>query len=399
MNRKFGVVLLAAVVAGSAGAQTRIVTPRALTFNSDESNSARIGVYLGENGIRDTLGVLVNSVVEDGPAAKAGLKEGDRIQSIGGINLKMARDDADDSALGGMMSRRLTRELDKMKPGDDVELRVFSGGSTRTVRVKTVPARELAQSTPRRIETNTMHMGDDRAALGISLGGSLSKRDTLGVFVVSVTPDGPADKAGIVEGDRIARINTMDLRVPGPDAGDAELSRARMRRFTQEIGKLSAGEVATLAVISGGRQRDVRVTAAKASELHGGDGMGFFFGDGAFTFPRIEMPNLNVFPRGGRAFEFPSGGGSYYYNDGGKLSEEIRSQVERAMEGARKTLENVRVVPGGTIYYRGGKDDVRIDVNEQVQRAMEKARAAIENARIDVQKNRAPLIKRSVIRS
>jgi hypothetical protein len=399
MNRQFGVMLLVAMVAGGAGAQSaKIVTPHALTFNTND-NSARIGVYLGENGIRDTLGVLVNSVVEDGPAAKAGIKEGDRIQSIGGVNLKMSRDDADDSALGGMMSRRLTRELDKMKPGDDVDLRVFSGGATRSVRVKTVAARELSQSTTRRAEVSPTRMGNDRAALGISLGGSISKRDTLGVFVVSVTPDGPADKAGIIEGDRIARINTMDLRVPGTDAGDPELARARMRRFTQEIGKLSAGDVATLTVVSGGRQREVRVTSVKSSELHGGDGFGFFFGDGAFSFPNFEMPNLKVLPRGGSSFEIPNG--AFYFRDGdGKLSEEIRTQIDRAMEQARKSLNEVRVAPGGSFYYRGADGDIiNKDVREQVQRSLERARSALEKARVESQKSKSPLVKRTVIRS
>ena len=59
-----------------------------------------------------------------------------------------------------------------------------------------------------------------------------SARDSLGVFVVSVDDSGPAAKAGIQEGDRIASINGTDLRTRGsrdPDAealrGTAEISR------------------------------------------------------------------------------------------------------------------------------------------------------------------------------
>ncbi|HYV98898.1 MAG TPA: PDZ domain-containing protein, partial [Gemmatimonadaceae bacterium] len=203
MKRSFGIALVAASVAASAGAQTRVITPRDYAFGNDNSNAARIGVTLGENGIRDTAGVLVSSVVESGPAAKAGIKEGDRIQSIGGVNLKMSRDDADDASLSGMMSRRLTRELDKLKAGDDVELRVLSGGSTKTLHIKTVAARELeyADKQSARPLLQTFRDGNDRAALGLNIGGTVTKRDTLGVFVMSVTPDGPAEKAGIVEGD------------------------------------------------------------------------------------------------------------------------------------------------------------------------------------------------------
>jgi S1-C subfamily serine protease len=149
MNRHFRVALVAAAAwaaSGPAEAQSaRVYTPRDFQYQTDDPNSARLGIFLGDdNGLRDTLGVLVNSVVEDGPAAKAGIKEGDRIQSIGGVNLKMTRDDASDDALSGMMARRLVRELDKLKAGDDVELKVYSGGTTRSARVKTVASRELA---------------------------------------------------------------------------------------------------------------------------------------------------------------------------------------------------------------------------------------------------------------
>jgi serine protease Do len=346
MKRFLGWTMAVAVIAGTAAAQSaRIVTPRVAVRSTDESNSARIGVYLGENGMRDTLGVLVNSLVADGPAAKAGLKDGDRIQAIGTVNLKMTRDDAGDPALSGMMSRRLTRELDKLKAGDEVELRVLSGAAPRTIRVKTVTARDLETSLPRQAMTMNARM-DDRAALGLSMGGSISKRDTLGVFVVGVTPDGPAEKAGIIEGDRIARINGMDLRVPSEDAGDAELARARMRRFTQEVNKLKAGDAVTLSVTSGGRQREVRLTAVKSSELHGNDGVGFFFGDGAFSFPSMELPRFQVMPRGGGVLDLqglPNIRTFKLRSDSGETPTVIREQIQRAMEQARKSLDDARI--------------------------------------------------------
>src|SRR3972149_2679986 len=42
----------------------------------------------------------------------------------------------------------------------------------------------------------------DRPMIGVSTRGS-GKRDTLGLLVESVTRDGPADKAGVEEGDRL----------------------------------------------------------------------------------------------------------------------------------------------------------------------------------------------------
>jgi C-terminal processing protease CtpA/Prc len=316
------------------------------TWHAEQPNAARIGVYLGENGLRDTLGVLISSVVDDGPAAKAGLKEGDRIQSVGNVNLRMTRVDAEDAMLNGLMGRRLVRELDKLKAGDEVELRVWSDGSAKTLRIKTVAASELATSTARSREPLRYALqsrgarNEDRAALGLSVGGSATKRDTLGVFVVRVTSDGPAEQAGIVEGDRIARINDIDLRVPAQDAGDAQLTQARVRRLNQEIGKLSAGDAVTLTVVSGGRQREVRVTAVKASELHD-ESFGFYFGDGAhFEFPHLQvMPRIQTIPRGG-TFQFD--GGRAFQFDGGRIRADVREEVERALEQARRAVERVR---------------------------------------------------------
>src|SRR5215207_5151720 len=47
----------------------------------------------------------------------------------------------------------------------------------------------------------------DRAVLGLTPASSAGKRDTLGVMVQSLASGGPAEKAGIEEGDRIASIN------------------------------------------------------------------------------------------------------------------------------------------------------------------------------------------------
>src|SRR5581483_3543430 len=92
---------------------------------------------------RDTLGVLVASVHEGSPAEKAGIEEGDRIASINGVSLKLAPADVGDYEMAGAMTRRLTRELDKLKPGDEVDLRVVSSGQTKTVKVKTVSPDDL----------------------------------------------------------------------------------------------------------------------------------------------------------------------------------------------------------------------------------------------------------------
>ena len=127
----------------------------------------------------------------------------------------------------------------------------------------------------------------NRAALGLEVRTTGNKRDTLGVFVEGVTAKGPADNAGIVEGDRIAAINGVDLRTAAADIDDEDYFSAPVgpRRLTREVQKLSPGARVTLRVYSGGRFRDVQVMAGKASDLMRlRTATGRFPGGGGFEF-------------------------------------------------------------------------------------------------------------------
>jgi hypothetical protein len=106
-----------------------------------------------------------------------------------------------------------------------------------------------------------------RAALGLELRATGTRRDTLGVFVEAVTPKGPAESAGIIEGDRIAAINGVDLRTAGGDVDDSYTNGLAAHRLSREVQKLTPGTRVTLRVYSAGRFRDVQVTAGKASDV------------------------------------------------------------------------------------------------------------------------------------
>lgn len=212
----------------------------------------------------DTLGVLVEDVTEGSPAAEAGIKPGDRLQAINGTSLRARPGDAGMEDYAGVLSRRLQREITKVKEGESVELQVLTDGRTRTV---TVTPRKRSEVTGEQGMFATRLRSNDRPVLGLSITATGTVRDTLGVFVQSVVPDGPAEKAGIIEGDRIAAINGVSVRVAPADAEDRAVGRARVERLQDEIAKLEAGESAELTVVTAGRSRTVRVTAVKASEL------------------------------------------------------------------------------------------------------------------------------------
>lgn len=240
--------------------------PRAFTFQSrDGATRPRIGIAITSGGPRDTLGLRVESVVAGGPADQAGLREGDRLTAVNGVNLRLAAADADDEDMAGIVARRLTRELGKLEVGDDVELRYSRDGQSNSVKLKTVSAAELQ---PRRVAlTVARREHNERASLGVGLGSSGSRRDTLGVFVSSVSTDGPAEQAGVEEGDRIVAINSVDLRVSAEDAGDWTASVARVRRLQRELEKVKAGDEVELRLSRGGQSRTVRVKTVRAQEL------------------------------------------------------------------------------------------------------------------------------------
>ena len=174
-------------------------------------------------------------------------------------------------------------------PGGRVECRVFRDGARgdSALRNKIFYRMDSAMA--------------KRAALGLELRTTGTRRDTLGVFVEAVTPKGPAENAGIIEGDRIASINGVDLRTSAGDTEDSYTNGLAAHRLSREVQKLSPGSRVNLRVYSGARSRDVQVTAGKASDvmrlgnrfrymMPGMDGMMNFDGpDGMLFGPETQI--------------------------------------------------------------------------------------------------------------
>jgi S1-C subfamily serine protease len=235
---------------------------------------------------RDTLGVLVTTVRAGSPAEKAGIEEGDRIAAINGVSLRLAAADVGDEEMTGIMSRRLSRELDKLKPGDDVDLRVYANGQMKTLKVKTVAPADLYTSS----SSASSRRAEDRATLGISLATTGSSRDTIGVFVMSVDDAGPAAKAGIEEGSRIASINGVDVRARNTrDDDDVLLRAANVSRLEREMTKVKPGEDVDLRVYFNGQYRNVKVKAARLSDLPRHNRSVMITSGGAVSMPAMSM--------------------------------------------------------------------------------------------------------------
>jgi serine protease Do len=341
----------AALASLPAGAQdVRVLrAPRARAEAMlDGENRAAIGVSTTATGtLRDTLGLMITNITRSSPAERAGLEEGNRIQAINGVNLRANAADIEDAELSGSLSRRLTRELSKARPGDEVELRIYKEGRTQAVRVKTVDSDSLFRR--REMVRFTQADADERPTLGFSIQSGGSRRDTLGVLIVSVGDSTPAERAGLEEGNRIAAINGVDLRVAREDAGDPYLSSAKAQRLQREIALLKPGNEATLRIYSNGQFRDVRVRVARAGDLPRRSRT--FFGGFGPMAPIAPMPPMSPMPAMPRVRAWPMESIHLELgpaieeglHEAGIQLERIGPDIERIVREIPRALQQVRI--------------------------------------------------------
>jgi hypothetical protein len=369
--RLIPVLALAAAAASTAGAQGGAPRARVYSFDSEGDHRAALGVGTSATGtLRDTLGVMITSITRGSPAEKAGLEEGNRLAAINGVSLRANAADIEDSEMSGTLTRRLTRELAKAKPGDEVELRVYRDGRTTAMKVKTADADSLFRR--RDVVRVSRSEMEDRPALGIGLGNTGGRRDTLGVLVMSVGDSTPAAKAGIEEGNRIAAINGVNLRVGSEDAGDRYVGSAKAQRLRREISQLKPGSDVTLRVYSNGQFRDVRMKVARAGDLPRESNRMMYFGEGMGVFapmppmePMMRLPSMPRTPRAPRPpvtsmememepldmvdmqleplhFEIGPQIEQALHEAGVRL-ERVRPQLERVLRDLPRTLERIQV--------------------------------------------------------
>lgn len=250
-----------------AGAQRPAPDVRMRTLVAGAADHrAALGITTAASGTaRDTLGLLVTAVTPGSPAERAGVVEGNRIVAVNGASLRANAADLQDDALAGVPSRRLVRELAKVKAGDEVSLQLWRDGRTSALKVRTADADSLFGRA--RVARMSRSEIEGRAVLGFGLGASGTRRDTLGVLVMSVPDSTPAARAGLEEGNRIAAIDGVDLRVAREDAGDPYMGRVQAQRLQREIGRRAPGSDVTLRVYADGRYREVKAKLARASEL------------------------------------------------------------------------------------------------------------------------------------
>jgi S1-C subfamily serine protease len=355
----FAIAAVSAAAAHVAVAQSesrvRVIPPsiaRAYMMDGEPEHRAALGIGTTTTGtLRDTLGLMITSITKGSPAEKAGLEEGNRLAAINGVSLKVNAADVEDGEMSSAFTRRLTRALAKSKPGDEVELKVYRDGRTQSVKLKTADSDVLFARTDF-VRTTRADL-ENRAALGFGIGSTGSRRDSLGVLVMSVSDSSPAAKAGIEEGNRIAAINGVNLRVAREDAGDRSLASLKAQRLQREIGALKPGDNVTLKVYSNGQFRDVTLKAVRAGDLPRTGGTMFMYDGMVGDAPMMPMmpampmmPMMPMMPSTPMAPMAPMPAMERMEMMAPRAFDEMRiemtPEIRRSMDGVRMQLQNIR---------------------------------------------------------
>ena len=249
-----GAMPLRAQVDGPAGPRP-VPVSAPLYLIAATADRGHLGVTpRASTGPADTLGLPIDGVDDSLPAAKAGIIRGARLVSIDGVDLRLEPRDLGESAAERLPESRLRRALAAKKSGETVELVVLTAGRRETKRIV------LSESSMART-LRSMTTGRRSVGLGFSQRGSM--RDTAGLLIISITSGSAAEKAGLVEGDRLVSIDGTDLRVPTADAGSRDGVEARVSRFRRAIESARDSQPVRLEVLSEGRRRTVNVTPAR----------------------------------------------------------------------------------------------------------------------------------------
>jgi serine protease Do len=155
-----------------------------------------------EFNLKNDQGALVGDVVPDGPAAKAGLQNGDVIMEFNGHKV------AD--------SRHLKLIVANTLPGDKVAVEVLRDGSMKTleVNVKELPGAEHMA------KNGSDNSSDTDNLQGVAVGDVDSQarqqfsipEHVKGAVVTEVAPDSAAAEAGLKPGDVILEINHHSVK-------------------------------------------------------------------------------------------------------------------------------------------------------------------------------------------
>ena len=166
-------------------------------------------------GVQPRSGILVGQVIQDGPAAKAGVKVGDIITEL------------NREKVGNVDQFRL--KVAQSGVGQDVNLAILRNGKQEDIRVTLAERPVEVAQTQRPEQGKQVFLGIAVDDVNGAQGRQFAPSDvTRGVVVVGVDPGSPADEAGLAEGDVIEEINGQS--VPNLNKYNSLIADAKNRK-------------------------------------------------------------------------------------------------------------------------------------------------------------------------
>jgi S1-C subfamily serine protease len=223
-----------------------------------EAPRGYLGILVGPAEEGGT-GVMVREVTAGSPAAKAGLKSGDRV-------VKLGDEDVTDV-------ERFLRAVAAKKPGDKLTLGVLRDGKEQklTVTLGERAGREGPAFPELPGLRRPAFLGVQTQALTAELKERLNANTDAGAVITEVVPNSPADRAGLKRDDVITAVDDRPVKTPA-DLRDA-------------VQKAGPGKEVTLQVVRGKEKRAVKATLREGA-------FGFFLTPGEDQFPTVDVESM-----------------------------------------------------------------------------------------------------------
>jgi S1-C subfamily serine protease len=214
---------------------------------------------------QSTTGFLVIDITPNSPAARAGIRGGDKETDIGGRPIKLGGDiiTAIDNQSVSKIDDILVYLEEHKEVGDTVNVTVLSDGKIQTLKLVLG-------------ERPTIKPQDQQPSIGISgvdvtpeIASIMNLNQSSGVLVVGVVADSPADKAGLRGGYVIREINGTEIELGGDViiSADGQPVTNLSELTNYVLSNKSVGDKLTLGILRDGQSKEITLTLAPKPRL------------------------------------------------------------------------------------------------------------------------------------